>query len=228
MSIKENVLAIYERVEKSAKKINKNKEDITVVAATKMQDANAVISLKDAGISISGENKVQELLSKYDDVHNTTWHFIGRLQTNKVKYIIDKVDLIHSVDRVDLIKEIDKQAKKINKVQKVLLEVNVAHDENKAGFDITEVDEILELIDFEYKNILVIGLMSILPYYENPSEHKDVYLQLSSVYDRISKENSNFKYLSMGMSNDFEVAIECGANMVRLGTIIFGERNYNL
>lgn len=228
MSIYDNVKAVYDRVEIAAKKSNRKKEDITVVAATKMQDANAVISLKDANINISGENKVQELLSKYDDVNNTTWHFIGRLQTNKVKYIIDKVELIHSVDRVDLIKEIDKQAKKIGKIQEVLLEVNVAHDENKAGFDITQVQEILDLVEREYKNILVVGLMSILPYYENPNEHKDVYLQLSTLYDKISKENPNFKYLSMGMSNDFEVAIECGANMVRLGTIIFGERNYNL
>lgn len=228
MGISENVKAIYDRVEIAAKKSNRKKEDITVVAATKMQDANAVISLNDAGIKISGENKVQELLSKYDYVHNTTWHFIGRLQTNKVKYIIDKVDLIHSVDRIDLVKEIQNRAKKIGKVQKVLLEVNVANDENKAGFDIGEVEDVLKLIENEYPNVLVIGLMSILPYYENPSEHKDVYLQLSALYDKISKVNSNFKYLSMGMSNDFEVAIECGANMVRLGTIIFGERNYNL
>lgn len=224
--IEENVKKVFKNIEQACKKVGRCVDDVTVVCATKMQSAEDILKLNALGIKISGENKVQELLSKFDYVDNTTWHFIGRLQSNKVKYIIDKVELIHSVDKISLCREIDKQAKKHNKVMNVLLEVNIAKEESKAGFFENDVEDVL--IEIKHlQNINVVGLMSILPYYSDVQANRSSYLEMSNLYNKLRIDNPQFKYLSMGMSNDYEVAIECGSNMIRLGTCIFGERNYN-
>ena len=176
-----------------------------------------------------GENKVQELVDKYgalpEDIH---WHMIGHLQRNKVKYIIDKAELIHSVDSLRLAETIEKEAEKHNITANILIEVNVAREESKFGVMPEELDEIVEKIaGFNHLNVK--GLMTIAPYVENPEENRAVFARLRKLsVDIASKnvDNMNMSILSMGMTNDYEVAVEEGATMVRVGTGIFGERDY--
>ena len=223
--LKENAKIIKDEIIKRFKGVNKYGESITVVAASKTVDTGVLNELKSLDIFICGENRVQEFLKKCDLV-DTTWHFIGNLQTNKVKYIVDKVDLIQSCNSLKLLNEIDRQSEKIEKVSKVLIEVNIAKENSKTGILKDELDFILNKAK-TLKNISVKGLMAVMPYVKNPEINKDYYLQMRSVYDRIKSEQFfEFEYLSMGMSDDYITAIENGANMVRLGTCLFGVRNY--
>lgn len=201
---------------------NLYKEEITIVAATKNVDAETLKQLNYSKIKICGENRVQEFLGKYGHV-DTVWHFIGNLQTNKVKYIIGKISLIQSVNSLKLAKEIDRLSLKANRISDILIEINIANEDSKTGIKKEDFESGLD--DFLYlKNINILGLMAIMP--NNNTENKDCYLQMRALYDKIRKERiSSFKYLSMGMSNDYITAIECGANMIRLGTALFGERN---
>lgn len=216
--IKEN----YERISKEIKELNKS---VTLLAATKMQtveDINYLISL---GCTHIGENRVNELTEKYEFYDKSAeLHFIGTLQTNKVKYIIDKVSLIHSVDTVGLLKEINKRAEKINKVMDILLEVNSGKEENKSGIMPEDVREFYELTK-EYKNIRVRGLMTMAPRCNSREEYLKYFSLTKELFDELFKNDEN-AILSMGMSESYKYAIEAGATMVRIGSSIFGKRDY--
>ena len=170
-------------------------------------------------------------MDKYDAVKPVKWHMIGHLQTNKVKYIIDKVSMIHSVDSYKLAVEIDKRAKSHGITMDILLQVNSAQEESKFGITTDETEKLIHDILENCENIRIRGLMCIAPFAENPEEIKVYFEEVKKQYDqfgRIEHERLDFKYLSMGMSHDFTVAIEAGSNLVRVGSAIFGERNYNI
>lgn len=225
--ISKNLNRIRENIEKIACKIKKASQDINIVAASKTMPIDKILELDSLGGALAvGENRVQELMEKYQPLNNTEWHFIGQLQSNKVKYIIDKVNLIHSVDRLSLIKEIDRQAKSIAKKQDILIEINLSEDDIRGGIKINELDKTLELLS-DYDNIEVLGLMAVMPIYTNEYELTQSFKQMNKLYNDMFKHNYvNLKpqYLSMGMSNDYMLAIEYGSNMIRLGSAIFGSR----
>ncbi|MDO8885515.1 YggS family pyridoxal phosphate-dependent enzyme [Candidatus Oleimmundimicrobium sp.] len=226
-NVAENILKIRERISKAALKSGHKPEEIRLVAAIKKVPAKKVIEAINAGVVDLGENRVQDAVAKFNEVGDcVNWHFIGHLQRNKVKYIVPFVELIHSVDSIRLAREIDKQARKIGKVQKVLLEVNISHEKSKFGFFSDEISAKLKEIA-KLKNVKVKGLMGIPPLTDKPENSRRFFKELKEIFDNIIKENVlcvEFSYLSMGMTNDFEVAIEEGANMVRIGTGIFGFR----
>ena len=200
---------------------------VEIVPATKTRDASTINSLISADIYIAGENRVQELLSKYNEVDTRIkWHFIGRLQTNKVKYIIDKVDLIHSVDRIELVKEIDRQASKIGKVQDILVQINSGMEESKGGISFDEAYDFVNLIASDYPNVRVCGLMGVMPI-EDEEVLAGYYSKLYDTYACIKNaniQNTNIKWLPAGMSDDYKIALKYGANMIRPGRILFGDR----
>ncbi len=206
-------------------------QDVTLLLATKTVPAEAInYATRELGVTDIGENRVQELLEKYDELEkeNVNIHFIGSLQTNKVKYIVDKVCMIHSVDSLKLAAEIDRQAKKHNKVMDVLVEINIGEEENKGGIAPSEIEEFLtELTAFE--NIRVRGLMTIAPFWCEKSDYQKYFTKTYQFFiDILPKKIHNIykPVLSMGMSDSFETAIECGSTLVRLGTVVFGHRQY--
>ncbi len=227
--IKNNIEIIRQKIERAAIKSGRKLEDITLIAVSKTVAPDKIISALDNGITELGENKVQELTKKYDIINrDCNWHLIGHLQTNKVKYIVDKVKMIHSVDRYDLAMEIHNRAMKIGKVVDILIQVNVSGEQSKFGVSPDNAIELIKRIS-ELKNVRIRGLMTMAPYTENPESVRNVFSGLRKLSIDIEKENINniiIEFLSMGMSNDFEVAIEEGANMVRIGTALFGERQY--
>ena len=197
-----------------------------LIAVTKTHPAEDILPLQNLGVTDIGENKVQEIMEKLPALEkNFQIHLIGRLQSNKVKYIIDHVCLIHSVDRLSLAQEIDRQAKKHGKVQDILIEVNIGGEEKKGGVAPAEVIDFAKEVD-KYPFVRLKGLMSVLPNVEK--EALDAfYLQLSKLYDTLKQtrlDNADIRYLSAGMSNDYDVAVKYGANIVRLGRALFGER----
>lgn len=229
-SIKDNVNSILTNIKNICSNKGRDYNDITVIAVTKTIDLSRIKEVIDLGIKNIGENKVQEIMDKYDDIKDiSNIHLIGHLQSNKVKYIIDKVKLIHSVDSLSLMKEINKRAIKAGIIANVLIQVNVAEEASKFGIKIDEVDDFLSNAS-QFDNIIIKGLMTIAPYAENPEDVRPVFRTLKEKYDRISIENyQNIKmeYLSMGMTNDYHIALEEGSNMLRIGTGIFGNRVYN-
>ncbi|MCL2592385.1 MAG: YggS family pyridoxal phosphate-dependent enzyme [Defluviitaleaceae bacterium] len=222
-NIKENLRIINENIEKS----KKSEQEVTLVAVTKTIDIEKMAYLLDLGVHNFGENKVQELLGKYEVLPKTVkWHFIGHLQTNKVKYIIDKVCLIHSVDSVKLAEEINKCAKKAGIIMDILVQVNISSEESKFGIAKEEIDEFLEIIS-KLSNISVKGLMTMAPFSENPEENRLYFINMQKLLVDIRHKSVNniyMQFLSMGMTNDYQIAIEEGANMVRIGSAIFGAR----
>ena len=177
-----------------------------------------------------GENKVQEIMDKYDDIKPVRWHMIGHLQTNKVKYIIDKVSMIHSVDSYKLAAEINKRAASCGITMDILLQVNSAQEESKFGISTEETEGLIMQILDSCENIRIRGLMCIAPYADDPEDIKKYFDSVKEQYDQFSTidhPNLDFRYLSMGMSHDFPVAIEAGSNLVRVGSAIFGERDYS-
>lgn len=230
MSIADNIAQIKEKIRAAAEKAGTNPDDILLVAVTKTRPVSDLNEAIDAGITDIGENKVQEIMDKYEDTKPVNWHLIGHLQTNKVKYIIDKVALIHSVDSLKLAAEIDKRAKQHDKMVEILIQVNSAEEESKFGITTEETEALITEILEKYDNIKIRGLMCIAPFEDDPKEVKVFFDAVKKQYDEFSKiqhERLDFAYLSMGMSHDFEVAIEAGANLVRVGTAIFGNRSYN-
>lgn len=226
--ILKNLQDIKNNIEKSCIKANRNIEEIKIIGVTKTIDIERIKILKELGINTFGENKAQELLEKYDNIEDARWHFIGNLQTNKVKYIIDKVDIIHSVNSLKLLEEINKRALNINKNMPILLEVNIANEESKNGLLEQDLPYIIDEIE-KFKNITLNGLMCVAPFVENPNKNVKYFEKMRKLFIDISdknKDNINMKYLSMGMTNDYQVAIEQGSNMIRIGTGIFGKRNY--
>ncbi len=198
-----------------------------VICVSKTYPCSAIEEAYSYGMRDFGENKVQELMEKMEKIDlPINWHLIGHLQTNKVKYIIDKVALIHSIDSIKLLNEVEAQAKKRGIVANVLLQINVAKDENKFGFYEEEIAQVLAHIT-TLTNVRVKGLMTIVPYVENPQDNAKYFAKLYEIYVDIQKQtldNISMEILSAGMSNDFKVAIEEGSNCVRIGTAIFGAR----
>lgn len=230
MNIKENIDDILNRVASSAIRAGRKPEDITVIAVTKTVDSNRAKEAVDAGLYNLGENKVQEFINKYEQLSdlNIKWHMIGHLQKNKVKYIIEKTELIHSVESLDLAKEIDKRAKQHQIVSNVLIELNIGEEDSKFGLNAENVYDFVKAME-QFDNIKVSGLMTVAPYCEEPEDIRWLFKKMKEIFDSISKmelKNTDMKYLSMGMTNDFEVAIEEGSNIVRIGTAIFGLRTY--
>lgn len=227
--INDNLKAVQEKVAKAAEKAGRDLEEITLIAVSKTKPIPVVKSVYDLGVRDFGENKVQELDDKSERLPgDIRWHMIGHLQRNKVKYIVDKVALIHSVDSLRLAETIDKEAKKKGVVVPILIEVNVAGEESKFGIKPEETLPFVKSLQ-SLANIEVKGLMTIAPYVSDPEENRPVFATLRKLLVDIKEENLdnvNVSILSMGMSNDYQIAIEEGATMVRVGTEIFGERNY--
>lgn len=230
-NIKENLNYIRNNIKKSTEKSNRKENDVMLLAVTKTVDVDAIQEAIDNGITNVGENKPQELARKYDVLGDkVNWHLIGSLQTNKVKYIIDKVYMIHSLDREVLCEEIQKRAEKINRTINCLVQVNISKEESKHGLEQENVLEFIENVSKKYKNIRIRGLMTMAPFTEDEETVRSVFKGLKDLSINIEQKNIpnvSMEYLSMGMSNDYEIAIEEGSTIVRVGTSIFGERNYN-
>lgn len=224
MQVNENIRAIRAKIERAAIRSGRNADEVTLVAVTKNQQLDAIKQVLQAGIIDIAENRSQELVSKKEALEGRiNWHFIGHLQRNKVKYIIPFVYLIQSVDSMALAREISAAAERINRVQDVLLEVNVSGEATKDGFSPDEVSQALDELVF-LDNVRVKGLMMMAPFVDDVELTRPHFAKLKKLYGSISsrqERNIEMQYLSMGMSNDFEVAIEEGSNMVRIGTAIF-------
>lgn len=220
---------VQKRIDAACARCGRDRSEVTLIAVSKTKPVEMLEEIYALGERNFGENKVQELTGKYEvmpkDVH---WHMIGHLQRNKVKYIIDKAELIHSVDSLRLARTISEEAQKHQCTAHILLEVNVAGEESKFGMTVEEAPKLAEEIA-QFRNIQIDGLMTIAPFVENPEENRPVFRKLRKLSVDIREKNINnvtMAVLSMGMTNDYEVAIEEGATMVRVGTAIFGERNY--
>ena len=229
LTISENVAIIKNNVLKALERSGRT-DTVTVLAATKMNSADRINVSIDSGIAVIGENKVQEQLEKNEGINKekVTIHFIGHLQSNKVKYIIDKVDMIQSLDSISLAKEIDKQAKKHGIVMKVLVEVNICAEKSKSGVSPEQLEEFLVEVS-KFENIRVKGLMSIPPIMTDEDTQRKIFQKIMKIYVDISSkniDNIDMDILSMGMSDDYELAIEEGSTMIRVGSSLFGKRNY--
>lgn len=226
----DNLKNVQQRVINAATRSNRNPNDITLIAVSKTKPIEMVKEVYDAGIREFGENKVQEINIKYEALpKDINWHMIGHLQRNKVKAVIDEACLIHSVDSIRLAEQISKDAANKNITVSILLEVNIANEETKYGFKAKETEAALIEIS-KLPNILVRGLMTSAPIVDNPEDNRQYFKALKQLcVDLKAKniDNTSMDFLSMGMTGDFEVAIEEGATHVRVGTAIFGERNYN-
>ena len=227
--IRENYQAVEQKVCEACKRSKRAREEVTLIAVSKTKPVSMIQEAIKAGATVFGENKVQELCEKYEELpKHLHWHMIGHLQRNKVKYIVDKAELIHSVDSLRLAQEINKEAIKKELTVNILVEVNVAEEESKFGVGVEETEDLIREIA-KLSNIKVQGLMTIAPYVENPEENRGVFRTLKKLAVDIKKKNIDnvcMDVLSMGMTGDYQVAIEEGATMVRVGTGIFGERNY--
>ncbi len=228
MDIKENVKKIMETVKASAEKAGRNPEEIIILAASKTQPPEKILKAYEAGIRYFGENRVQEGMKKIDqlkDISDIHWHLIGGLQTNKAKYAVRYFEIIHSLDRKELADELDKRAGKIGKVQDVLIEVNIGEEETKYGVKPDKLEELFEY-SLEKRYLNVLGLMCIPPYFEDKEKSRPYFARLREMKEKLEKDYQiKLPHLSMGMSHDFDIAIEEGATIVRIGTAIFGERN---
>lgn len=227
--LKENLMEVEENVRKACEKAGRDRSEVTLIAVSKTKPVEMLQEIYDAGTRDFGENKVQEMVEKYDELpQDIKWHMIGHLQRNKVKYIIDKACLIHSVDSYRLAEEINIQAKKKNVIMPILIEVNIAKEDSKFGVYEDEVMQLVEEIA-GLENIRIKGLMTIAPYVEDSEENRQFFHNIKQLSIDISEkniDNVSMEILSMGMTGDYMVAIEEGSTMVRVGTGIFGERNY--
>ena len=225
----ENYREVEARVRKACERSGRDRREVTLIAVSKTKPVSMIREAMEAGAKVFGENKVQELCEKYEmlpkDLH---WHMIGHLQRNKVKYVVDKAELIHSVDSLRLAEEISKEAMKKQVTVKILIEINVAEEESKYGVRLEEAEELIRAAAL-LPNICICGLMTIAPCVEDPEENRPIFRSLKKLAVDIKMkniDNVHMGVLSMGMTGDYEVAIEEGATMVRVGTGIFGERNY--
>lgn len=227
MSVKENLKIVVDNINESAVKSGRKPEDIELLSVTKTVSNERILEAYEAGFKKYGENRVQELVKKIEDLpKDITWDLIGRLQKNKVKYIINKTRLVHSLCSLDLAREINRLSEKQNVITDCLVEVNIGHEDSKAGIDEKNLTEFLDQISsFEFLKIK--GLMTIAPAVENPEDIRGLFAEMRNLFDKTPKtEQVEMKYLSMGMSHDYRVAIEEGSNIVRVGSAIFGERIY--
>ncbi|UPA32429.1 YggS family pyridoxal phosphate-dependent enzyme [Terrisporobacter glycolicus] len=230
MSIKDNIISIKQNIDNIRKESNRQ-EDVNLMAVTKTVDVDKVLEAIDAGITDIGENKPQELARKYEIIGDKVrYHLIGTLQTNKVKYIIDKAYMIHSLDRIALCEEIQKRAEKIDKNINCLVQVNISKEESKHGLEEEAVIDFVKNVSANYKNIHIKGLMTMAPFIDDDDEIRKVFKSLKNLSLKINDlnlPNVEMDTLSMGMSHDYKIAIEEGATIIRVGTSIFGQRNYN-
>lgn len=229
--IKENLQKVRDKIRRAAEKSGRREEGVTLVAVTKTHPFEMINEAIKNGVTDIGENKVQEILEKYDKVLPVRWHLIGHLQTNKVKYIIDKVYMIHSVDSIKLMDEIERQAEKkgVSEI-KILIQVNISGEETKFGIDVSKIEEMLKHASC-LKHVKVCGLMTILSKFDNELANRLHFRDINEKFIDISHnkyDNVTMSFLSMGMSGDYEIAIEEGSNMVRVGTAIFGQRDYSV
>lgn len=228
--IKENLAHVQENIKAACKRAGRDEKEVTLIAVSKTKPVEMIREAIEYGIIDFGENKVQEMCNKMEVIpEKLNWHLIGHLQTNKVKYIVDKAYLIHSVDSIKLASTINELAQKKGVVCNILVEVNVAGEESKFGIKPSECESFIREIS-RYKNIKVRGLMTIAPFVENPEDNRVHFASLKKLLVDINRkniDNISMDVLSMGMTNDYEVAVEEGATLVRVGTGIFGERNYN-
>ena len=230
MSIAENVAVIRDHIALSAAQAGRNPEEILLCAATKMNDADAVRQAIAAGVDCCGENRVQELTQKLsqDAYRGAPVHFIGHLQTNKVKQVVGKVDLIQSVDSLRLLEAVNREAARQGIIQNILLEINIGKEESKSGFSQEEIWEVLDKFPL-YSNVNLQGLMAIPPILQNSGDNDKFFQEMYNLsVDITAKKSDNISMgiLSMGMSDDYGSAIRCGSTMIRVGTAIFGHRNY--
>ena len=230
VALEENLAKVKENIKAACERAGRDAGEVTLVAVSKMKPLKDIETLLKVGQLEYGENYVQELCEKEEHVSRPVhWHMIGHLQTNKVKYIIDKVVLIHSVDSVHLAKQIEKEAAKKNITAQILLQVNVAEEDTKFGMDTDEVLRMAEEIS-QFPHVHIRGLMTSAPFVEDPEKNRCYFRKLHKLFVDIGEKNIDnvtMDILSMGMTNDYEVAIEEGATMIRVGTGIFGERDYN-
>ncbi len=225
MGLKQNIEGIQARIEKAAEKSGRKASDIILVAVSKTVDSEMVRRAYDLGLRHFGENRVQELQNKLDSLPEAHWHMIGRLQTNKVKDLVGKVQLIHSLDRWKLAEEIDKRGQQAGLEVPALIEVNISGEIQKAGFAADEVEELLKQAA-QFKSLRIHGFMTMAPLTDHAESSRPIFRELADMKKRLGKNsyhNVELKYLSMGMSDDFEVAVEEGANIVRIGTALFKE-----
>ena len=203
-------------------------ENVTLVAVSKTKPITDLQEAYDSGQRIFGENKIQEMVAKYDALpKDIEWHMIGHLQRNKVKYMAHFVSLIHGVDSFKTLAEINKQAKKHNRVINCLLQAHIAEETTKFGLSFEEIAHILNSKEFlELSNIKVVGLMGMATFTDNQEQLKNEFTSLKTLFNKLKESHSNFSILSMGMSGDYKLAISCGSSMVRIGSSIFGKRNY--
>jgi len=223
MSIKQNLNTILSQLPKH----------VTLVAVSKTKPVSDLMEAYEAGQIIFGENKIQEMVDKYEQMpKDIEWHMIGHVQSNKVKYMAGFVSLIHGVDNLKLLKEINKQAIKYNRVIDCLLQIKIASEDSKFGMHPNDVKGLIDSNEFsELKNINVKGVMGMSTFTDNQEQIKKEFLLLKHTFDvlkTIDKPNCNFEIVSMGMSGDYQLAIECGSTMIRVGSSIFGHRNYNI
>lgn len=227
--LKENLANVEKNIEQACKNAGRSRDEVTLIAVSKTKPVEMLQEIYDENIRDFGENKVQELCGKMERLpSDIRWHMIGHLQRNKVKYIVGKVELIHSVDTYRLAEEINIQAKKQNVIVPILVEVNIAHEESKFGISAEDAILLVEEIS-KLENIRIKGLMTIAPYVENPEDNRLYFRKIKQLSVDITNKNIDnvfMEILSMGMTGDYMVAIEEGATMVRVGTGIFGERNY--
>lgn len=226
----ENYDIVKEHIHHACEKSGRNFEDVTLIAVSKTKPTEMLQEIYNHGCRHFGENKVQELVEKYEVMpKDIKWHMIGHLQRNKVKYIVDKVFLIHSVDSLRLAEEINKEAIKKNVIVQILIEVNVAEEESKFGCSILEAENLTREIS-KLSNVRIKGYMTIAPYVENAEENRQYFVKLKQLSVDIMQKNIDnvfIEYLSMGMTGDYQVAIEEGSSFVRVGTGIFGERLFS-
>ncbi|WAM32832.1 YggS family pyridoxal phosphate-dependent enzyme [Caldicellulosiruptor morganii] len=224
--LKKNIEEIQERIEKACLRSGRKTSEVKLLGATKGVDVRTIKLANEFGVKIFGENRVQEFLPKYNELPHLEWHFIGRLQTNKIKYIYDKVLLIHSIEKVEQIQELEKRCSKEDRKIDVLIEVNIGGEISKGGVLPDNIEVLIERI-CECKHVILKGFMTIPPIEEDEKKLRQYFRKMKEIFENYKKLNYNnvkIEELSMGMSNDFEVAIEEGATLVRIGTKLFGER----
>ncbi|WP_301955807.1 YggS family pyridoxal phosphate-dependent enzyme [uncultured Eubacterium sp.] len=229
--ILENIKQVEENIIKSCEKVGRDPKEVTLIAVSKTKPYTAIEEALPSGVLDYGENKVQELTEKYEILpKDIRWHMIGHLQRNKVKYLVGKVELIHSVDSLRLANQIETEFAKKNEIANILIEVNMANEESKFGITSETTEQLVREIS-KLEHVRINGLMTIAPYTDNPETNREYFRNMKKLSVDITEkniDNVSMNVLSMGMTGDYQVAIEEGATMIRVGTGIFGERNYNI
>ncbi|WP_318036557.1 YggS family pyridoxal phosphate-dependent enzyme [Candidatus Contubernalis alkalaceticus] len=221
--MQDNLLKIVDKIKEAQVKSGRQEDTITLIAVTKGVAPEKIKEAVSIGINNFGENRVQEVIPKIEILPDKlTWHFIGHLQSNKVKEVLPRFSLIHSLDRLSLAKEIQIRSEKSSRITEALVQVNVAEEKSKFGLSVNEVEGFIEMVVEKFPNIKITGLMTIAPYVEDPQEVRTIFRELKNLSCKIKVPGVELKELSMGMSSDYEVAVEEGATMVRIGTALFG------